>query len=236
MKARYWTGMTVVAVAIAGTALAITLTKTFRTTARVFTVAQTTDQLTGKPEYDFVTLAGHDLVNLALGTGLDTVRTNEVLAMEVNCGSTQASLVVYDRTANSNIAVIATSTSFDTVVQQDNPNAPGPNRERFVAEMEIESGGNGTNGLLDGKLTVSGRLHLDPVTGCPRAVPVSLDKDKLDKILGDADVKDPADIDPIVLRAGHGHAIGVMDIVTGGTTNNVLVPHMQLSIRRGLSN
>ncbi|MSR64389.1 MAG: hypothetical protein EXS18_01250 [Verrucomicrobiae bacterium] len=236
MKARYWIGIATIAIAAAATVWAdsIVIAKTFRTTARIYAVIQGTDGLTGKPQYDLELLAGHDLVNLALGTSLDTARSNEVLALEVDCASTQASLVVYDKAADSNIAVIATSSSFDTVQQQDDPTAGGANRERFVAEMDIQAGGDATNGLLDGKLMVSGRLHLNPNTGCPRAIPVKLDKDKLDKQLGDIDFKDSDDTDRIVLRAGHGHAIGVLDIVTDGTTNKVLVPHMQLSIRRSV--
>src|ERR1041385_2831265 len=106
MKAKFVIG--VAALALAATVWAGVATRTFRTTARIYTVSQGTDEITGKPGYNFVRLEGHDLVNLALGTSLDTARTNEVLAMEVDCASTQASLVVFDKVAGSNIAVIAT--------------------------------------------------------------------------------------------------------------------------------
>lgn len=235
MNRRYWlVGAGVASAAIALTVWAVGPTKTFRTTARLYTVTQGFDELTGAPQYDFETLHGHDLVNLALGTSLDTRRTNEVLALEIDCESTQASLVVFDKAQDSNIATIATSDSFDVVQQQDHPNTAFPNRERFVAEMRIQPGGNEINGLLGGKLCVAGRLHLNPQDGCPRAVPVELDKDRHDKVLGDRDFKDPDDVEVIVLRAGHAHAIGVMDAVTGGNTNKVLILHLVLSIRRQL--
>src|SRR5262249_3462863 len=108
-------------------------------------------------------------------------------------------------------------------------------RERFVSEMEVEAGGSASDALLGGTLMVSGRLHLNPANGCPVAVPTVLDKDPADKILCDLEFKDTNDVDRIVLRVGHAHAIGVIDIISNGNTNKVLIPHMQLSIRRGLA-
>lgn len=239
MKTSNWIPTaTIVTAAIAAAAWAGSIaSKTFRTTAHMVTVTQGEDEVTMAPEYDFGRFAGHDLVNLALGTPLDTLRTNEVLALDVNCDSTAASLVVFDKTADSNIAVIATASSIDVVQQQDNDANAFPNRERFVAQFEIQPGGTATDGLLGGYLTIAGRLHLDPETGCPRAVPVKLDKDKLDKSLGDVDVRNGEEDldDPIFrLRAGRGHGVGVLDVVTGSETNTVLVPNLQISIRRQL--
>ena len=238
MKTRAWliTGTLTLSVA-AITAWAISANLTFRTAARLFTVTQGTDSVTHLPQYDTATLAGHDLVNLALGTSVDTPRTNEVLALEVNCGSTQASLVVFDKAAKSNLTTIATSTSLDVVTQQGREAAPFPSNERFVARLVVQPGGNATDALLGGFLTIAGRLHLDPKTGCPRDVATNLDKDRLDKTLGDLDFKEDRN-DPdfkIKQRAGHAHGVGVLELVSGGATNTVLVQGTQLSIRRQLA-
>jgi len=238
MKKQHWImlGTAVSAAAIVSVWAGVpVILKTFRTTAKIYTVTQGTDDLTLKPQFDFERMAGHDLVNLALGTSLDTRRTNEVLALDVDCGSTFINLVVYDKAAGSNIATIASSSSFDVVQQQNNPNSNFPNRERFVADLDIQPGGSDSEALLDGKLMVSGRLHLDPATGCPEDVPVRQDKDKLDKILCDRDFKDADDVETLVRRAGHAHGVGVMDVIIGGTTNKVLIPHILLSVRRQLA-
>lgn len=207
-------------------------TRTFRTTASALAVYQSVNPVsTNSPAYGFAPLAGHDLVNLALGTPLTTVRTNEVLALEINCLSSQASLVVFDRALSSNILTIATSTRIDAVVQQDNPSSAFPNRERLVAQMDI-----GTNNfLIGGFLTIAGRVYLDPATGCPHAVLVDFDR-KLDKTFEDGIVKntdDKTDKDKSI--SGLFHVIGTAGIVfQDGSTNNVLLPFGRLTMRRQL--
>ena len=140
----------ILAVAVAVVVWANGGTRTFRTAARLVTVTQGTDAINDKPEYDFGLLLGHDLVNLALGTSLDTARSNEVLALEIDCSSTIASLVVYDKAGNSNLATIATTTNLDVVKQQGAPAAPFPNRERFVALFDVPPSGDANHGLVDG--------------------------------------------------------------------------------------
>ena len=208
-------------------------TRTFRTPAAIVGVIQDTD-IGGKPQYDFEGFAGHDLVNLALGTPLSTVRTNEVLALEVECDSSSASLAVFDKAASSNIATIATSSRIDVVQQQDDDATAFPNRERFVTVLDVATLGNGSNGLAGGFLTIAGRLHLNPTNGCPRAVLVDTDR-REDKLCDDRkDVKDTEERDRFKPRAGRGHFIGVLDIISLGKTNTVLVPAGALSINRQL--
>src|SRR5215471_2063546 len=127
--------------------------------------------LASKPVYEYQPLAGHDLVALALGQPLGTVLSNQVLGLNIDCASSTASLVVFDKVSSNNIATIATSTSIDIVQQQDKDTNAFPNRERFVAQFVI----NPTNNLVGGFLTVAGRLQLNPTNGCPRAVRVEFD-------------------------------------------------------------
>lgn len=210
--------------------LAITQ-KTFRTPTAMLGVYQG-EGLSGEPVFAFDGFNGRDLVNLALGTPLGTPRTNEVLAMEIDCGSPTARLVVYDKTANSNLLVIAESEPIDLVGQKDNPATPYPNRTRFVAQFEIQTLGNETDGLTGGYLTMAGRIRTDPQTGCPEAVLV--DRDKFDKLFGDREVKSSEEADELVRRCGLGHYIGVLRINASGAARTVLVPRGVISIRRQL--
>jgi hypothetical protein len=184
-----------------------------------------------KPAYGVEEVFGHDLVSAALGVPLADKSTNHVLALQIDCDSTTASLVVFDKVSSNNIATIATSTSFDVVRQQDVNTNAFPNRERFVAQFAVTP----TNNLLGGFLTIAGRLQLDPTTGCPRAIRVQVDK--LDRLCQDVDrenLDDPGDKKDI-LRAGIGHAVGTVDLIfDNGTTNKVLLPFEAFSIRRQL--
>lgn len=208
-------------------------TRTFRTPAAFERVIQDTDGA-GKPQYDFEGFIGRDLVNLALGASRGTTRTNEVLAFEVACDSSSAQLVVFDKAAASNIATIATSSRIDIVQQQDNDLAAFPNRERFVTLLDVATLGNSSNGLAGGYLTMAGRIHLNPTNGCPRAVLVDTDR-RQDKLCGDPkEIKDTEEKDRFKLSAGRAHFIGVLDIVSGGSTNTALVPIGALSINRQL--
>jgi len=185
----------------------------------------------GKPVYAYQPLAGHDLVAAALGVPLGTVLTNQVFAMQIDCASSTASLVVFDKTSSNTIATIAVSTSLDVVQQQDRDLAAFPNRERFVAQFAVTP----TNHLVGGFLTLAGRLQLNPTNGCPRAI--RIDFDPKDRICADsatgANLDDRPDRD--ILRAGVGHAAGAVDLIfNDGTTNTVLLPYVGFSIRHEL--
>ena len=235
MNAKQW--ITIGAVASAATALTVLATvpstRTFRTTAAVGAVFQVQNPIATNTEilaYD--SFAGHDLVSLALGSNITTVLSNQVLALEMDCGSTEASLVVYDRILASNILTIATSTQINALTGQDNPTAPGPNHERFVMQMSVN-----TNGfLIGGFMTVAGRVYLNPTNGCPRAVLIDTDRIH-DKALGDAVVKD-LDSDSKIKdkeSTGEAHLIGVVNaIFEDGSTNVTLLPFGQLTISRQL--
>jgi hypothetical protein len=211
--------------------------KTFRTTGYFVGLAQGTNVVTGKPMYDNVSFAGHNLVNLAMGRALaDTNFPNQVLATTFACDLSSANLVVWDLRTSNTVAVIAASVSVDAVYQQDPLSHGGPNHAHFVAALQISQDGDGTNGLLGGYFTVAGRLNLNPVTGCPQPVLVVLDRDSLDKV--DDDMELPASLDPdsvpLIERTGLAHLIGVVDVVTWGNAHTVLVPYGGLSIRREL--
>jgi len=203
--------------------------ETFRTLAYGLGVYQSHDGA-NKPTYATQPIAGHDLVSAALGTPLADASTNQVLSLQVDCDSSTASLVVFDKPSSNIIATIATSTSFTIVQQQDNDNTAFPSRERFVAQMSITP----TNHLLGGFLTLAGRLKLNPATGCPEAI--RMEPDKLDRYFEDFDTKNLDDSkDHDVLRAGIGHAVGVVNVVfDDGTTNTVLLPFVALSVRHQL--
>src|SRR6516164_2403305 len=84
--------------------------KTFRTTGIFIGVAQGHDQVTGNPQFDELTLVGHNLVNLAMArSATDTNVPNQVMAMTINCDLSSASLVVYDRSTSNIVATIAES-------------------------------------------------------------------------------------------------------------------------------
>jgi len=211
-------------------------TKTFRTTGYFIGLTQGTNPVTGHPNYDYVNFAGHNLVNLAMGRNLtDGKVPNQVMAMTFACDLSSASLVVYDESTSNVVATIAASTSVDSVRQQDT-NRKGSNRAQFVSVLQIGQNGNETNGLLSGYFTVAGRVNLNPVTGCPEPVLVSLDRDPLDRLADDIELpaSDDPDSVPLIVRTGLAHLIGVVDAVTEGTTNTVLVPYGGLSIRREL--
>ncbi|MGP8239922.1 MAG: hypothetical protein ACLQVW_31520, partial [Limisphaerales bacterium] len=209
--------------------------KTFRTLAYFIGLSQGTNSLTGDPEYVNNDFAGHNLVNLAMGRASDDTVSNQVLAMTFACDLSSARLVVYDKATSNVVATIADSTMINSVKQQDKGET-GPNRAHFVAVVQLEQNGNATNGLVDGYFTIAGRLRLDPATGCPEPIAVHLDRDPLDGLVHDAEVppKDDPDSVALTFRAGLAHAIGVVDAVTDGATNTVLVPFGGLSIRREL--
>ena len=203
--------------------------QTFRTTSVFEGVYQRTNSA-GAFKIELTSLEGHDLVNLTLGTPLSTVRTNEVLAIEIAPDSSQFNLMVYDKATESNIATIGISTQVTRVVEETSTNA-SPFRERFIAQVTLVT----TNSLLGGQLTLAGRLHLNPSNGAPTAVLVDTDR-SLDRLFGDQFVANMDDVDPDVHIAGYGHMIGTMTVIgNGGSTNNVLIPWGRMTIRRLLA-
>ena len=233
MKAKRWIVIGTVASAAADlTVLALPpATRTFRTTASVRAVFQIPNPLnTNVAVLGFDTFAGHDLVNLVLGTPLTTVRTNEVLALEMDCGSSAADLVVYDKTLASNIVIIATSSQVIALAGQDNPSAVGPGHERFVMQMGV----NTNNFVIGGFMTVAGRFYLNPTNGCPTAVLVDSDRGH-DKGFADAAIKDTIKTEKDKHLSGEAHMIGVANIVfETGATNTVLLPFGQFTMRQQL--
>jgi hypothetical protein len=199
--------------------------RVFRTVTSMLTVQQGTDPL----QFTYQLQDGSNLVALALG---EAPSSNQVFAMLINCESSAGELVMYDE-LNSNILAIAVSASFATVKQQAiNRLTPGnTNDERFVAQFNVVTTGN----LVGGYLTVSGRLHLD-TNGCPAAVAISLNKDSEDASFADKDVTDLEQDAKFkdLERAGEGHFIGALDVISGGSTNTWLVPLGHMSFRREL--
>ncbi|HEY3856540.1 MAG TPA: hypothetical protein VGO67_19315 [Verrucomicrobiae bacterium] len=208
---------------------------TFHTIAYFIGITQGSDPVTGHPKYENADFAGHNLVNLAMGRSATEKETNQVLAMTFSCDLSSAKMIVYDRSTSNEVATIATSTTMDSVLQQDN-REPGPNRAHFVAVFQLGENGNSTNGLVSGYFTVAGRVNLDPTNGCPMPVRVLLDRDSLDRQDDDVEIaaKNDPDWTPLTLRTGLAHLIGVVDAVTDGNTNTILIPYGGLSIRREL--
>ena len=229
-------GVAGVAVAAVTAYAAVTSIEIFRTTGFFIGVSQGTNSVTSEPEYNEIKFAGWNLVNLAMGRSVtDTSVSNQVMAMTFDCDLSSASLVVYDLSTSNIVGTIASSTSIDSVRQQD-AKQTGPNRARFVGQFQIAQVGNPTNGLAGGYLTIAGHLRLNPTNGCPEAVLVGIDHDNLDGLVGDRVVPsklDP-DMDKFNLRAGLAHLIGVVDGVDNGDTNTILVPYGGLEIRREL--
>jgi hypothetical protein len=209
---------------------------TLRTLGYVIGITQGTDPITGNPRFVDADFAGRNLVNLAMGRDVsDTNVPNQVMAMTFACDLSSANLVVYDELTSNVVATIAASTTVDSVLQQD-ARQKGPNRAHFVAMMQVNTNGNPTNGILGGYFTVAGRVNLNPTNGCPQPVLIGLDRDSLDRLDGDAELSANQDPDsvPLIRRTGLGHLVGVVDVITDGGTNTVLVPHAGLSIRREL--
>ncbi|MGD1020423.1 MAG: hypothetical protein ABSA12_14010 [Verrucomicrobiia bacterium] len=233
MNARKWVA---VSAAIGASTIVTTFALTnpvrvFRTVVAMLTVQQGSDPL----QFDYHLRDGEDLVALALGA---TPTSNQVFAMEIDCGSSQADLVVFDK-SNSNITTIATSDSFTTVKQQAVHRlvAGTTNEERFVAHFDVVAANNLAPG---GFLTVAGRLHLG-TNGCPTAVLISLDPDPKDSAFGDKDVTDlePDGSIKDTYRAGQAHFIGMLNVISTNSTESVstnawLVPLGHMTFRRQL--
>jgi hypothetical protein len=214
------------AVAVHAVSLVSVTFRVFRTTAALVSVSQTSSN--GVPRFDYKSRIGEYLVAQALGT---VPTSNQVLAIEFNCDTTAANLVVFDK-FNSNTTLIASSTSFDKVVQA-NLHTGNTNQERFVSQMAVGPVGN----LAGGFLTVAGRVDID-TNGCAKAVLVAIDRDRHDHDFDDRDVSnkdsDHKDKLTITRRAGQAHFVGVLDVISGGATNTVLVPLGHLTFRRQL--
>jgi hypothetical protein len=243
MKIRTYLAVSAVISLAASSVVWAQTNRTFRSPASFQGVFQ--GDVGGKPAYEFEHLIGADLVNLALGTALGTARTNEVLAFEVACDSSNAELVVFNKATGSNLVTIATSSRITVVQQQDNARAAFPNRERFATEMNVvASVGSNANALVSGFVDVAGRLYLNPTNGCPRTVLVDTDR-KQDSRCGDPKgvtqstdltvghkknkIKDDKEV------AGRGHFHGALTAIIAGQTNTVVIPTGSLSIAKQLA-
>lgn len=239
MPIRKWTWLTLAGLtAFATTAGAIAVDSgTFRTTAILLGLVQAEDPIAHTPRIETIAVTGHGLVDLAMGRPVgDATHPEQVLAMTVACDLGSAQLVVFDRSSGASVATIAETTSFDAIRAQG-ARVAAPNRAHFVARFDVDANGNATNGIVDGFATVAGRLNLDLRTGCPHAVLVTLDRDANDKLRGDGEISSREDLDEAkdsVLRAGHAHLIGVLNLVSQGAPEKVLVPVGRLSLRRSL--
>jgi hypothetical protein len=230
MKVKPWIAASVVTAAIAAISVwaGSSQFRVFRTSAYTVIVSQTSSA--GVPRYSYGADAGHDLVALALG-GEPT--SNQFLAIAINCDSTSASLIVYDK-SNSNMTIIAQSTSLDKVLQGSLVTG-NTNVERFVALCNIQPVGN----LTGGYLTIAGRFDLD-TSGCAQAVLVTQDRDPFDKVIGDVDVPNldagskSRDREFGTERSGRAHLIGVLNVVSGGQKNAVLLPSGHLTFHQQL--
>ena len=220
------------------TVWAVSATTTTRTTALLTGVAQR--PLTQTPTIDVLPIAGHNLVNLAMGR--DVFSTNlptQVLALNIPCDLSTASLVIFDQTTSNTIKTIATSQRFDSVhspVPAFRATGLGRTNEiiRFITRLQINPLGSVSNALLGGELTVAGRVHRDSLTGCPAPVPIVFDVDRYDHTFLDKDVRKRDDKDKVrpTERTGLAHVIGVLQLVSQWQTNTVIVPTGNLSIRR----
>ena len=192
---------------------------TFKSAAYAVAVSQANPQ--GSPRYSYSAWWGSDLVALALGA---TPTDSQILALAMNCDSSAAMLVVYD-TSNSNIlTTVAQTVSLDKVQQAD-PVTGITNEERYVAVFNVQPAGN----LASGYLTMAGRVHLDS-NGCATTVLASQDRDPLDKVVGDEDVAKLTRSRPVpTQRSGQAHFIGVLDVISGGQTNTVLIANGHLT-------
>ena len=228
MRLKRWTvaGAAVLVAAVISVWAGSPKFRAFKSSVYLVTVSQTSEG--GSPKYLYQEGLGHDLVALALGAD---PTSSQVLALAVNCDSTVANLIVYDK-SNANITTIAQSTAIDKVQQVDSASAKKGSssamyQQRFVAVFEVQPVGN----LTGGYLTIAGRLNLD-TNGCPQAVENDDKSDKKwDKQLGDQDiVKYDPDVDKSLKeRSGQAHLIGVLDVISGGQTNTLLIPSGHLT-------
>ena len=181
-----------------------------------YTIAVSQGSTGGVPQYSYESWWGQDIVALALGT---QPAANQVLAFAMNCDGSAAQLLVYD-TSTSAMTTIAQTTAFDTVLDA-NAKTGVTNLERFVAVFDVLPVGN----LAGGYLTIAGRVHLD-TNGCATAVLAAEDRDPMDKFIGDEDIvnRSPGGHKGITERAGQAHFMGVLDVISNGQTNTVLVP------------
>ena len=181
-----------------------------------YTIAVSQGSTGGVPQYSYESWWGQNIAALALGS---EPTTNQVLAFAMDCDSSAAYLLVYD-TSTSAMATIAEATTFDTVLEA-NVKTGITNLERFVAVFDVQPVGN----LAGGYLTVAGRLHLDN-NGCATVVLAADDRDPMDKFMGDEDIVDrsPGNHKGTIGRAGQAHFMGVLDVISNGQTNTVLIP------------
>jgi len=186
-----------------------------------YMVAISQTNLNGLPQISAEAWWGPDIAGLAMGT---PPSTSQVLAVALSCDGTAAILAVYD-TSNASVTTIAQTTSFDRVVQVD-PATGITNQERYVAMFNVLPVGY----IAGGYLTMAGRAYLD-TNGCVTTVLASQDRNSLDKATGDMDIAKFASTGgkPSLYRSGQAHFVGLLDIISNGQTNTVLIPSGHLT-------
>jgi hypothetical protein len=77
---------------------------------------------------------------------------------------------------------------------------------------------------------MAGRAYLD-TNGCVTTVLASQDRNSLDKATGDMDIAKFASTGgkPSLYRSGQAHFVGLLDIISNGQTNTVLIPSGHLT-------
>ena len=166
----------------------------FRTLASGTGIYQGTNAAS-KPVYVTEEIFGHDLVSAVLGVPLGTSLSNEVLALQIDCASTTASLVAFEKTNSTILATIAVCSNLSIVQQQDVDTTMFPNREHFVGQFAVTPGHN----PLGGSLMIAGRLQLNPTNGCPQAIRLKVDP--LDHLFKDMDTTSSDDPRSLLSRA-----------------------------------
>ncbi len=244
MTLKNWTILGLIGLTTATvTALADIDGLTLRTTAFLHGIAQRPNAT--QPTIDFPPLAGHQIVNLALGRDVnDTNFPDQVMALALSCDLQSGNFVIYHRSNSNIVGVIASSTrivsAHNVTTNDTRAAATGKTNElvRFGMNMDVQLTGNATNGLLGGNLMIVGRIHVNPETGCPLPGSLALDKDTLDKTFGIKPIPKKEDKDSVALtnRTGMANCMGLIDVVGNGLTNTIIVPVGTIDIRYALPN
>jgi hypothetical protein len=192
---------------------------------------------------DYPPISSGVLVNLAMGRDVDvTNMPNQVMALTFACDLSSANLIVYDENLSNTVSTIATSVvvyeadDFTTNGVRFAPYGLTNDLARFVTLLQVENSNSGTNALLGGFLTIAGRLHRNPTSGCPIAVSVTVDKSSYDQTYDLKDVPRSRDPDKVKStgRIGLANMMGGLEFVQSGVTNNLMLPLANLAIRYGL--
>jgi glyoxylase-like metal-dependent hydrolase (beta-lactamase superfamily II) len=136
----------------------------FRLRMEVIARYQSADPVSGEPRIERLVLTGADLVKLALGKPLESdPEPGKVLAFVHACGHAKGHIVVFDRTSNSVVAVIATIDAEKNGVISE---LHAINQGLFVADMVFGTSGTSENGITKGDHKIAGNYSKLP-EHCP---------------------------------------------------------------------